>query len=252
MTITSKQMKKLKSLKPILDEPALLVNNFLVIADLHLGIENEFYAKGVAIPEQTGKLVKKIEKIVEKNKKIEHLIIVGDLKHLVPGTVFQEKEAIKGFLSEIKPRFKRIILTIGNHDVLLPELDIEIYPSTGFRFKDYGFFHGHAYPGEEVKKAGCWIIGHEHSAIEFRDSFGIRSVEPCWMRIKTKIEEKEKQIIVLPPFNPLLSIGGGNKDGFLSPVLKNVKSSEVEIFLLDGTYLGDLELIGSKRDVQTA
>ena len=84
-------MKKIKVIEPILDEPALLVENFLVISDLHIGIENEFYKKGVAIPEQTGKLIKKIERIIEKNK-IENLLIVGDLKHLVPGTVFQEKK----------------------------------------------------------------------------------------------------------------------------------------------------------------
>ena len=149
----------------------------------------------------------------------------------------------------MKPRFHRIILTVGNHDVLLPELDIEIYPSTGFRFKDYGFFHGHAYPGENVKKAKYWIIGHEHSSIEFQDSFGIRSSEQCWRRIRTRMDGKKKQIIVLPPFNPLF-MGGGNKDRFLSPVLKNIKNSEIEIFLLDGTYLGNLELIRSMDDVQ--
>jgi len=133
--------------------------------------------------------------------------------------------------------FDRIILTQGNHDVLLPELGIEIYPSTGFRVDDCGFFHGHAYPGADVSEASRWFIGHEHASIELRDTYGIRSVEPCWLRIS----KGDKIITVLPPFNPLLA--GGIGESFLSPVLRGISDSKVEIYLLDGTFLGTLDII---------
>lgn len=222
--------------KPILDEPALVVGEFLVVSDLHIGIENEFYEKGISIPEQTGKLLSKLLFLSEKER-VKKLIIVGDVKHLVPKTVFQERMALITFFGELKKHFDRIILTQGNHDVLLPELGIEIYPSTGFRVDDCGFFHGHAYPGADVSEASRWFIGHEHASIELRDTYGIRSVEPCWLRIS----KGDKIITVLPPFNPLLA--GGIGESFLSPVLKGISDSKVEVYLLDGTFLGTLDII---------
>jgi hypothetical protein len=223
-------------IRPILDEPALVAGEFLVVSDLHIGIENEFYEKGISIPEQTGRLLSRLTALGEREG-LRSLIILGDVKHLVPRTVFQERMALITFFEGLKKSFDRIVLTQGNHDVLLPELGIEICPSTGFRVDDCGFFHGHAYPGEEVMEASNWFMGHEHASVELRDSFGVRSVEPCWLRIR----KDNRTITVLPPFNPLLS--GGIGDRFLSPVLKDVDSSSVEVYLLDGTFLGSLDII---------
>ncbi len=238
-------------IKPVLDEPALIVGDFLVVSDLHIGIENEFYEKGISIPDQTEKLLARLISL-SRREKVKKLIILGDVKHLVPRTVFHERVALINFFEGLKQSFKRIVLTQGNHDVLMPELGIEIYPSTGVRIEDCGFFHGHAYPDAEVMKASRWFMGHEHASIELRDSYGVRSVEPCWLRItkEVKDEREEKRIItVMPPFNPLLS--GGIGERFLSPVLRDVKDSDVEVYLLDGTYLGSLQII-RRRYARTA
>ncbi|HUX99408.1 MAG TPA: hypothetical protein VMV49_07625, partial [Candidatus Deferrimicrobium sp.] len=76
--------------KPLINEPALIINQsptkrLLVIADLHLGIENTLIEKGVQIPShiQTERLIKKLIGIVEHTKPTS-LIILGDLKHSVP------------------------------------------------------------------------------------------------------------------------------------------------------------------------
>ncbi|MDY6986087.1 MAG: metallophosphoesterase [Candidatus Thermoplasmatota archaeon] len=235
----------------MLDEPALIVGDFLVVSDLHIGIENEFNEKGISIPDQTEKLLARLISL-SRREKVKKLIILGDVKHLVPRTVFHERVALINFFGGLKQSFKRIILTQGNHDVLLPELGIEMYPSTGVRIEDCGFFHGHAYPGAEVMKASRWFMGHEHASIELRDSYGVRSVEPCWLRITKEVKderEEKKTITVMPPFNPLLS--GGIGERFLSPVLRDVKDSDVEVYLLDGTYLGSLQII-RRRYARTA
>ena len=223
-------------IKPVLDEPAIIVDGFLVVSDLHIGIESEFYDKGIAIPEQTHRLLSRLISIADRED-VSKLIILGDVKHLVPRTAFQERMALAIFFAELKKRFDRIVLTIGNHDVLLPEIDAEIYPSTGVRIGEAGFFHGHAYPSEDVMKASRWFIGHEHASIEFRDAFGVRSVEPCWLRIR----RDRRMITVLPPFNPLLA--GGMGESFLSPVLKGTDDKDIEVYLLDGTFLGTMSII---------
>ena len=80
-----------------LTEPALLLkNDILVIVDLHIGIEYEIYRSGITVPSQIEKLQKRVDKIIKENK-VKHLVIIGDVKHMVPDTSRQEYQEIPKF-----------------------------------------------------------------------------------------------------------------------------------------------------------
>ena len=185
--------------KPLINEPALIINQsptkrLLVIADLHLGIENTLIEKGVQIPShiQTERLIKKLIGIVEHTKPTS-LIILGDLKHSVPTISQMEWMIIPSFFEKLKDIPIHIIL--GNHE---SEFQIEGLTTRNIRIhSDQGcmvevrenhelckiaLFHGHTWPGKELFSADILIMAHNHPIIEFRDELNTRSFEPVWIR----------------------------------------------------------------------
>ena len=84
-------------LKFITGEPALMVGKALVVADLHIGIEHEFRQAGLKVPSQLEGIVKRIDALIEKNK-ADRLIILGDVKHKVPGVSWQEEKVRESLL----------------------------------------------------------------------------------------------------------------------------------------------------------
>ncbi len=230
----------------------------LVIADLHIGIEYELYKSGIKIPNQVKEMKKNIEKVI-KQTKAERLIILGDIKHDVPGINYQEIREIPEFLKSLSKKIK-IDICLGNHDTYLKEIlseDIKLHGTKGFKIKNFGFNHGHAWPSKELLTCDYLIIGHTHPIIQFIDKFGYRIIEPVWVKgkiDKTKIKEKYKvnetgklEVIIMPAFNRLLGGTPVNtkttKDELLGPLLKNdfINMQTVEFYLLDGTYIGKLK-----------
>jgi putative SbcD/Mre11-related phosphoesterase len=243
----------------IRDYPALFIpkEKILVIADLHLGLEHELFKSGIVIPPQAEKFKKIIDYLIRQTK-AETLMILGDIKHKVPGISFREmKEIPKLFLHLVKEI--KIVCVKGNHDdnisSLLPK-EVKIFSSRGFRIGKYGFFHGHAWPSKKLMQCDYLFMGHVHPCLEFRDSFGYRSIEQVWIKgeldknlVKKKYKIKKTgklEIIILPAFNKLLGGVAVNKVAskeLIGPLLSNnflnVKKSKA--YLLDGTYLGKIE-----------
>jgi hypothetical protein len=246
-------------MKFIQNYPALFIQEIksLVIADLHIGISYELYKSGINIPSQVKEMKDNIEKLI-KQTNAKRLIILGDVKHDVPGISIQEMREIPKFLKELSEKIK-VEICLGNHDTYLKEIlpdDIKLHRSKGFKIKKFGFAHGHAWPSKELITCDYLIISHTHPMINFTDKFGYRIIEPVWIKGKIdqeKVKEKYKvkkngklEIIIMPAFNNLL---GGTpiniktkSDGLLGPLLKNdfVNMTTAEIYLLDGTYLGKL------------
>ena len=245
----------------IRDYPALFIpkEKILVIADLHLGLEHELYKAGIVIPPQAEKFKKLIDSLI-KETKARTLIILGDIKHKVPGISFREmKEIPKLFLHLVKEI--KVVCVKGNHDddisSLLPK-EVKIFSSRGFRIGKYGFFHGHAWPSRKLMQCDYLFMGHVHPCLEFRDSFGYRSIEQVWIKgeldknlVKKKYKIKKTgrlETIILPAFNKLLGGVAVNKvtsKELIGPLLSNnfldVRKSKA--YLLDGTYLGKVEKI---------
>ncbi len=246
-------------MKFIKNHPALFMPDIkaLVIADLHIGISYELYKSGINIPSQVKEMKKTIEKLI-KQTKAKRLIILGDIKHDVPGISVQEMREIPEFLESLSKKVK-LDICLGNHDTylkkILPEY-IKLHGAKGFKIKKFGFNHGHAWPSKELMTCDYLIICHTHPTIQFTDKFGYRIVEPVWIKSKIeqeKVEERYKikktgklEVIIIPAFNHLLGGTPVNvkttSDELLGPLLKNefIDTSRAELYLLDGTYLGKL------------
>jgi len=243
----------------ITDCPAVFIpeKKALVIAELHLGLEYELYKSGVTIPPQGERFRETVDKLIEQIK-AKTLIIVGDIKHKVPGSTIREDKEIPKFLNSLKEKIK-IVLVKGNHDDQIEEIipqGVKVYSSRGLKLGKYGFFHGHAWPSKKLMDCNYLFMAHIHPAIEFKDMFGYRSVLHVWLKgqlnkelikKKFKIKKTGKLItIVLPTFNNILGGVAVNKVAekeAIGPLFKNkiFDMNSSKAYLLDGTYLGAIK-----------
>ena len=245
---------KLENILPILDQPAFLIKDkkILVISDLHIGIEEELKNFGINSGSQTKKILKKMIKICDKYKPKE-IILLGDIKHNIPSSTYQERKDVKNFLEKIK-ELSKIHIIPGNHDGNISKIcpnDIIIHPTDGMIVGDIAFTHGHKWPKKELINSKKIIIGHTHPTIMLTDRMNIRSYEPCFVKtnfITDKLTEKYKtknnpDLFILPAFNSLCGGVALNKDGIVGPFSKIINIKKSKIFLLNGTYLGKVEKI---------
>lgn len=243
-------------MKFLLNKPIALVNRSLVISDLHIGIEQELRKSGIFIQPQIDKLLGLIEEAVEETR-AKRLIILGDLKHEVPGLSLRELREVPRFLARLAEKIE-VIITKGNHDANLERMplpDVKIYGSGGFKLGKYGFFHGHGWPAKELIGCDYLFMGHLQPAIEFRDSMGYRLIEQVWVRTRVNRKVILKRygdrvgkliLTVVPSFNKLAgSFSLNSERKLLGPLLnsKAIEKRKFKIYLMDGTYLGTLERI---------
>jgi putative SbcD/Mre11-related phosphoesterase len=250
-----------ETIKFVTGEAALTVGKALVVSDLHIGIEYKFRKEGIALPSQLERITKRIEALLDRSD-AKRLVIIGDVKHKVPGTSYQEEREIPAFFRHF---LKRVAVEFvpGNHDggieALLPE-DVRVYPAGGFMLGRTWLCHGHAWPGEEFLKARKVVIGHNHAGIEFRDGLGYRWTEPVWLRARferKKLGEKFPsarkdvrlpELVLMPVFNEFSGYiplnmkmrGKFGRSGFPSPLFRAANRDSARVYMLDGTYLGEL------------
>ena len=214
------------------DRPALILHDALVVADLHIGLEQELQSKGVRLPSLTKQMLSELEQLIRQTRS-KQLFILGDLKHRIAALSKQEQHEIPMFLSALS-ELAELKIVLGNHDAgLKPLLEgFDMVGPRGFTYKKHLLFHGHAKPSpEEAEAATQLIASHWHPVFEFRDAVGGRSVEKAWV----EAEAFGKPLLIMPSFNRLL--GGVTIDKVKE---KWVDLSEARITLLDGTYLGEM------------
>ena len=233
----------------------------LIAADLHLGLEVELSKKGIELPSQIPKVKERLLRLVRQEEP-DRLIFLGDVKHNVPVTSWQEWRDLPGFFAELSEH-ARVEILPGNHDGNIDGLvprGVVIHDSKGIVVGDdiqIGLMHGHTWPSPELLKASLIIAGHNHPAVEFRDELGARRIEPVWLRYRVDpskfpkklqgaIEGEGPQILVAPAFSELISGAAVNRavpEELLGPIFKSgaAKLDEAEVYLLDGTLLGPLE-----------
>lgn len=252
-----------EKLKFITGEPAaLLPGRIVVIADLHLGAEYEMRKAGMAIPSQTTRLLKSTLEL-GKNARARKIIILGDVKHMVPGLTFQEKREVPYFLNALNREFD-VEVVLGNHDGGIERLvpKIKFHPSSGILVGDIYLSHGHTNPSTGFLRASHVLVGHNHPLIEFRDRLGYVWRERVWVRAELDVKAVQKfgsidgraepnvqlpELIVMPAYN---DISGGrplnspeDDKVFMGPLARAAKSKDAKIYLLDGTYLGRLSAL---------
>lgn len=240
------------ALQPLVDEPALLLKEkkLLVIADLHIGIENELRENGLMVPSQTKTMEQRLISILTTHS-INDIILLGDIKHTIPSSTNQERTDVKHFLHSIQS-YGTLHVLPGNHDGnidrFLPQ-DILFHSSDGFVFEGIGFTHGHRRPSIEVMQCDQVIIGHSHPTVMLTDRLGYRTFEQCWLRGPPFLDVLEQkyptsptsEILLMPAFNPLCGGVAVNKDPLLGPFGSLIDVDNAEVYLLDGSSLGKLK-----------
>ncbi|MBN1859961.1 MAG: metallophosphoesterase [Candidatus Thermoplasmatota archaeon] len=240
------------ALQPLFDEPALLLKEkkTLIVADLHIGIENELRQNGLQVPSQTKLMEHRLISIVTTHE-VDHIILLGDIKHTIPSSTNQERADVKNFLRTIQSYCTLHILP-GNHDGNIHRLcspSIQLHPSNGFVFEGIGLTHGHRKPSAEVMQCEQVVIGHSHPTVMLTDRLGYRTFEQCWLRgppHQEVLQEKypaspTSHILLIPAFNMLCGGVAVNRDSLLGPFGSLIDVDKAEVYLLDGSLLGKVK-----------
>lgn len=239
-------------LEPIPDRPALLAGDALVVADLHIGIEEELREKGVHIPSRAEVMGRRLVDLAERTG-ARRLVLLGDVKHLVPKMASRERRDVYVFFRDLTAVFSEILVAQGNHDGILRAIaprSVRFKSPYGFRLGDVGYCHGHAWPYKKVMEAETLVMGHNHPAVGFRDALGTRQIVPCWLRAPflpkhRRYPKLPREAVVVPSFNELCGGTPVNdvRARFLGPLFKDrlLAVQEASVHLLDGTNLGALK-----------
>jgi uncharacterized protein len=172
----------------------------------------------------------------------------------------------------------------ANLEPLLPEF-IKLLPATGDVIGDVGVFHGHKWPSPVLLGCKTLVMGHLHPVVAFRDPTGFKLTRQVWMKAncnsealakillqkhgvkiegsisetlqkKCAVKLRVSEVYVMPSFNDFLGGRVINEshprkemgaETLIGPVLRSeaVDVDNSEIYLLDGTYLGTLNLLRS-------
>jgi len=209
-------------------EAIIYKNKYLVLSDLHLGIEKEFLLKGINIPSQTENLFKKILKLKE-NFNVENIIIVGDLKHNVPKISILELKEIPWFTENLSKVFKKIFIIKGNHDgdieKIIPKKE-NIIICKELKIGNIVFTHGNRKP---KYNGDLYIIGHHHFVLNITSSIG----ESFYEKVFVLGEYKDKKILILPAFSDIA--GSWEVGTFHGPIAKKIE--KYDVLSLDGIII---------------
>ena len=265
--------------------PAMLVEageRILMATDFHLGIEYELAKMGISIPYQTDRFLEELMDLIREHRP-DRVIILGDLKHGVPITSFQEKREIPRFFRSLLDEVEHVDLVRGNHDAniqnLAPE-EVEIHPSRGLIIGEgyrVAALHGHAWPYPQLLTADLIVMGHNHPAVQLNTPLGVRITRRAWARgspdpVKlagalldqagkrpegdplTAFEERfgvamgTPQMVIMHTFNDLMGGLPVNEEGpksLLGPLFRSgtVDVEDFDVYLLDGSFLGKVSFL---------
>jgi len=254
----------------------------LLATDFHLGIEYELAKMGINIPYQTDRFMGELLSLVREHRP-DRVILLGDIKHGVPITSFQEKREIPRLFDALLAEVENVDVVRGNHDAniqnLAPE-EVEIHPSKGFlvgeRYK-VAALHGHAWPYPRLLSADLIVMGHNHPAVQLNTPLGVRITRRAWVRGSPdparqagallgqanidpggdpvavfqesfEIKVGAPQLVIMPTFNDLmggLPVNSEAPKSLLGPFFRSgaVDVEDFDVYLLDGSFLGKVSFL---------
>lgn len=172
----------------------------LILADLHIGYEDELIYKGVLLPKTQEKWYKEELTRLCKKYKPWQIILNGDIKHEFGRISQQEWSGIRQLIEHAQ-QYAEVVVVGGNHDNMLEpilrkmNIPLEGHILLGNILIVHGDKELDAFPA--AKRANTVIIGHEHPMLKLVESVKTESVK-CYL---TGTQNK-KDIIVMPAWNP--------------------------------------------------
>ncbi|HJJ60373.1 MAG TPA: metallophosphoesterase [Methanocorpusculum sp.] len=235
------------------DGPAALIERqkrVLVIADPHFGVEADLHRRGLHFESRSRLRLNRLLSIIDESDP-DYLVVLGDLKHMIPYVTRQERFEMPEILREIR-RKTEFRLAPGNHDTGLDQYlkEGELLPASGAVIDGTGYFHGHMIPDESLY-GHLIVCGHHHPIVNIYDEVGcsLRGT-PGYLLSEIDISRWTKKdpaefgdttrVLLVPAFYEFaggmdVRIIPGNK---MSPVASAIKPETAEVFLKDGTYMG--------------
>jgi putative SbcD/Mre11-related phosphoesterase len=247
------------------NQPALLLGEdvrTLVVADLHLGFEEELRGKGIRVPLQSHRLVDELCAL-GRGTNARRLVVVGDFKHNVTGPSTLETELIPRQLRRMKEVFEDIVIIPGNHDGRLEDVVKDfasVAPARGLVLEEeVGLTHGHVKPDESLLKTRFLVTGHLHPVLRIGSGESGLRVR-VWLRMRGERRKLYRALygggwsgpagkitlLIMPSFNNALQ-GRSITDLAMSrlvrgPILNSgaFNLEAADVISLDGTVLGSL------------
>ncbi|MBA2862171.1 metallophosphoesterase [Methanococcus maripaludis] len=192
----------------------------LIIADVHVGMEEFIRRTGVLFPlNEKKELLKRIKNLIIEFKP-EKLVFLGDFLHHFQKVPYKVYETVRELNSLLKNH--EIIVIRGNHDIMLEYI---LKENTNFKILDYLFedkilmVHGDKKFDVDFK-FNLLIMGHEHPVLEIN-----KQRFPSYL----EIVQNDFEILVAPAFSNIASGVKINEleSNFMSPYLKKVKKEEI-------------------------
>lgn len=247
-------MEIAEGLEIIAELPVLYVRHHktLILADTHIGFEEEMADQGVFIPPFQLRKVMDVLEAALNAVDVVRVIIAGDFKHRFSDLGRVERKELVEVLTYLLPRVNEIIVVRGNHDNYLAYLKrkflFEIVDH--YVLDNYLIVHGHK-PIPEVSEG--WeilVFGHEHPSITVRDSIGSIGKFPCFLKGKLR---NGKTFVTLPAVGAYQTGSRVtlDKSTYLSPILKEEAILEgVEPVIVDDEVgLFELPPLGALVDL---
>ncbi len=261
----SRTAARTPTLEPIRGAPALRVTRpggddpLVVIADLHLGLGALADRPG-GPPEGSPERLSERALAVLGRAGARHLVVAGDVKHPIVGAPPALRPLLFDFFGRLLEEGHTVEVVLGNHDVGLARWlprEVTVHPAGGIVRHGVGIFHGHRWPSNSVLMSRAIVVGHLHPGFRLAptadDPSGKR---PCWVRVRRTPTPPRarrrrrhaplaaREIVVLPPFNPLAGIEALNRRrpargrSFLFG--RFLADGDARAYLLDGTDLGPI------------
>ena len=244
--------------RPLYPHAALLVENiedsrrYVVVSDLHLGLESELGAKGITVQSSITHEMQEELLLIISRENANGVILLGDIKNTVASTSKQEWEDVPAFFKNLSS-VANVYLVPGNHDSnirhLVPD-SVNVAASRGMVIGDTLFVHGHSMPSLMRSNVRRIVMGHVHPVFSKKDS--LINGERVWVSIRAKKEtvfSTEKgfiDVIIVPSFNKYLYSSGLRGNYYrksISPITARiVEADAIErciMITLDGSIVGN-------------
>ncbi|HXG06007.1 MAG TPA: metallophosphoesterase [Nitrososphaera sp.] len=244
--------------RPLYPHAALLVEDdrrYIVVTDLHIGLEAELINKGISMPSIVPSMADQLLQLVEREQ-ADAIVLLGDVKHSVSSISKQEWDEIPVFFRRLVAKAD-VYVVPGNHDGnirhLLPPNVISVSVKGMTIGGDTLLVHGHSMPSDVRSNVTRIIMGHVHPVFVKRGS--TVNGERVWIYMQARrtalfpstAEEGTIEIIVVPSFNPHLYVSGDHYyKKSISPIITRVIQSGVDrcvVATLDGSVVGDVAML---------
>jgi putative SbcD/Mre11-related phosphoesterase len=247
------------SIRPLYPHPALLLEEkrtgikrtYLVISDLHIGLEGELNLRGVIFDSKysLNTMLEELRGLIKSNQ-LDGVILLGDVKSTIRSISKHEWNQVPEFF-RILSGHASIYVVPGNHDTnvrfLVPQ-NINIMSVKGMVLEGTLLVHGHTMPSSARASIKRIIMGHIHPVFSRCNS--VLNGRRIWLYLKVRRETifpgtvGTLDIIIVPAFNKDVPGMMNKRDAkSISPIINRaLQSNAIEQALavtLDGSIVAD-------------